>query len=218
MKHVFLAVEGQSEERFYKSVLADYLKTTHFLEVTVMPNKKNQTSRKYKGGKIQYDTCVKNINRFIRSASHCEKIVLIFDFYGLHESFLDGYKGVENTHEKLIYIKQRLCSDINHQKFYPYFQMHEFEAFLFADPREIATHYGKSNLKVELNNILKEFHYNPEEINNSKDTSPSHRIIGFFPEYEFGKTTDGVVIAKNIGINKIREMCPSFREFLQAIM
>jgi hypothetical protein len=48
----------------------------------------------------------------------------------------------------------------------------------------------------------------PEHVNNSEQTSPSKRILQVFPEYQ--KVTDGTMVAKSIGIEKMLEKCPHF--------
>lgn len=215
MKHIFLIVEGQSEEVFYKTIVAEHFKATYIFEVTIMPNKKNQTSRKYKGGTVTYDLCIKNIRRFLSNATHCEKLFLISDFYGLHPSFLENYSGKISSKEKANYIIQRIENEINNHKFSVFLQMHEFEAFLFSDPEKVVQHYQQEDTMEKLNAILSSFGDNPEDINDSVETSPSHRIKSLFPGY--GKTTDGVIIAKKIGISMIAQKCPSFQEFIKKL-
>ena len=217
MKHVFLIVEGQSEEAFYKHVLSEYFRTTHFFAVTTMPNKKNKTSREYKGGTVTYDLCIRNIRRFLNSATHCDKFFLILDYYGLHASFLDNYQGGNYSRKKVDYIINRIEKEINHQKFSVFLQVHEFEAFLFSEPKAIASHYRQEEKTLLLELILTSFSGNPEDINDSKATSPSHRLIDLFPEYAYGKTTDGVLIAQKIGVDRIAARCPSFQRFLDQL-
>lgn len=217
MKQVFLIVEGQSEEAFYKRVVADYFQATHFFTVTVMPTKKNQASRAYRGGTVTYNLCVRNIRRFLNSATHCDQFFLILDYYGLHTSFYDGYQGSSRSLERADYVIRRLEQEINHPKFSVFLQMHEFEAFLFSAPETIAAHYQQPEQIHSLKAILDSFSDNPEEINDAKVTSPAHRIAQLFPAYAHGKTTDGVIIAQKIGVDQIAEKCPSFRRFLDML-
>ena len=213
MENIFIITEGQAEEKFYKSVFADYFGPTFNFQVTCMPNKRNAYSRINKGGTISYDLCVKNINRFIKGATHCNKVFLIYDYYGLHKSFFNGYSGYDNTNKKINFIISKLENEINNPKFKFILQVHEFEAFLFSKPEEIVKHYNNLGLLKEFNSILSRHNNNPEEINDSPDTAPSKRIINIFPQYEFGKTSDGIVIAKNIGIDNIRKRCENFNNF-----
>jgi len=213
MDSIFIITEGQSEEKFYKSVFSEYFKSDYYFQVTCMPNKKNAYSRKNKGGTVSYDLCLRNIKRFLNEATHCRNVFLIYDLYGLHNSFYDGYEGTNDTDSKISFLVNRLENDVNNSKFKFILQVHEFEAYLFADPNEIVKHFNKEEKLDEFNSILASHNNNPEDINDSTETAPSKRIINIFPQYEFGKTSDGVVIAKNIGIDKIKSKCKRFDDF-----
>ena len=218
MKNIFIITEGQAEEMFYKSVFADYFKNKCYFQVTCMPNKKNAYARSRKGGTVHYDTCVKNIRRFLNGATHCDKVFLIYDLYGLDETFYEGYHGnIKNTNEKINFVVNKLETEIKDQKFKFILQVHEFEAFLFSDPEKIVNHYNKEDLLPQFLKILAAFNNQPEAINDSVETAPSKRIIAIFPQYEFGKTSDGVVIAKNIGIDTIRSKCSVFNSFCEML-
>lgn len=52
----------------------------------------------------------------------------------------------------------------------------------------------------------------PEHVNNSEQTAPSKRILQLYPEYQ--KVTDGTIIAKSIGINKMIEKCQHFADWI----
>ena len=89
-------------------------------------------------------------------------------------------------------------------------QSHEFEALLYANPSAFQT-YSKAVAEM-MEKAMLVSGGNPELINNSFDTSPSHRITQVYPEYS--KPTVGVIISKRIGINTMREACPHFNEWL----
>lgn len=213
MENVFIITEGQAEEKFYKSVFAEYFKSDYYFQVTCMPNKKNAYARKNKGGTVTYDLCVKNVKRFLNGATHCKMVFLIYDLYGIHESFYDGYEGGNNTDSKVSFLIERLERDINNSKFKFILQVHEFEAYLFSNPIEIVKHFNKEEVLGQFNAILSNHGSDPEKINDSPETAPSKRIIDIFPQYEHGKTSDGIIIAKNIGIDMIRSKCKRFDDF-----
>jgi hypothetical protein len=218
MKNIFIVTEGQAEEMFYKSVFVDYFRSTCYFQVTCMPNKRNAYSRDRKGGTVTFDVCVKNIRRFLNGATHCEKVFLIYDFYGLHASFYEGYMGKANdVSAKIDFLVNRLEGEIKDPKFKFFLQVHEFEAFLFSDPAAIVRHYNAEDKLPAFLKILSTFNNHPELINDSVATAPSKRIIDIFPQYAFGKTSDGVVIAKNIGIETIRSKCLRFETFCKML-
>lgn len=221
MANVFFIVEGQTEEQFYKNILQDYYlledgNYRHYFEVVVMPSKKNTYSRTNKGGAISYEVTLSNIRRFLRSNSHCDLILLIYDYYGLHESFKSHFTNERTLEEKISSIQGRLEADINHSKFKFRLQIHEFEAFLFSNPEILAAHFtDEVNKKIEIEQILDSFDNNPELMNDHPDTAPSKRLEKLFPGY--GKISDGIPLAGKMGIAIIRAQCGYFNQMCELI-
>ena len=56
---------------------------------------------------------------------------------------------------------------------------------------------------------------NPEVINNSRETSPSHRLERIVRGYD--KVVYGNYLAESIGLNKIRERCPRFNHWIESL-
>ena len=222
MAHIFLIVEGQSEERYYKThFAAAYAGQGHYFDVTVMPTKRGVTSRTHKGGNIGYAECVNNVRRFLRSARHCQLVALVYDYYGLHNSFGEGLalpsNQVASAPARALAIRQRLEADINDPHFHFFLQLHEFEAFLFCDPATVARHFNDPTLLPILTGVLAAFDNQPEAINNHPATAPSKRLTAALAPRYYGKTTDGVAIAGAIGVARIRAQCPSFEVFCQRL-
>lgn len=221
MANVFLIVEGSTEEQFYKKTLQEeYIKEDgtykHFISVTQMPSKKNTTSREKKGGRVSFDTAVTNVRRFIRSNGHCALILLILDYYGLDTTFSDHLTQDHRTlDQKVQAIQERLEQEIDHAKFRFRLQVHEFEAYLFSDAGKIAGHFGDPEVQEQLEYILAGFNDDPEAINNDVKTAPSKRLDELFPD--FGKTTDGILLAEKIGVQQIRQKCRRFNEMCKLI-
>lgn len=222
MAHVFLIVEGQSEELFYKThFAAAYAGQGHYFQVTVMPSKRGATSRNHKGGSISYGECVHNVRRYLRTAGHCQLVALVYDYYGLHPSFTEGL--VLTSGERIAAdmraaaMRQRLEVEIDDPRFCFFLQMHEFEAYLFSSPDAVARHFADPALGHALTNILVAFDNQPEAINHHPDTAPSKRLMAALHPRYYGKTTDGVAIAGVIGLAGIRMRCPSFNAFCQRL-
>ena len=222
MAHVFLIVEGQSEERYYKThFAAAYAAHGVYFDVTVMPSKRGVTSRTHKGGAISYDECLNNVRRFLRTAGHCQLVALVYDYYGLHPSFLQGLAlptgRIITAEEMAATIRQRLEGEINDPRFHFFLQMHEFEAYLFSDPAAVARHFADPALLPVLHQVLAGFNDQPEAINNDPATAPSKRLMAALQPRYYGKTTDGVAIAGAIGVAGIRARCPGFDAFCQRL-
>jgi hypothetical protein len=60
-------------------------------------------------------------------------------------------------------------------------------------------------------------HGEPEAVNNNPETAPSKRLDAWSHNGKFPKTTTGVTIARQIGIPKIRTICPIFDNWLTII-
>lgn len=221
MANVFFIVEGQTEEQFYKNILQEYYlledgSYRHYFEVVVMPSKKNTYSRTNKGGAVSYNVTITNIHRFLDSTSHCDLILLIYDYYGLHESFKLHLAAERTLEEKVRSIQERLEADVNHPKFKFRLQVHEFEAFLFSSPELLTERFAhQSNKKAEIEQILQSVGNNPELINDHPETAPSKRLEKLFPGY--GKISDGIPLAEKIGIHQIREKCNFFNSMCELI-
>ena len=122
-------------------------------------------------------------------------------------------QAISDPYAKIAALERAISSDINHPRFIPYIQLHEFETFLLVNPDKLITMYPErqthiTKLKTEIRNI------NPEEINESNETAPSKRIIKHIPAYASQKAQVGPLVAEEIGLDLLREKCPHFDEWL----
>lgn len=221
MANIFLIVEGATEELFYKNTLQDYFinpdgSYRHYIEAVQMPSKKNIYSREKKGGRISYHTCVDNVRRFLYQASHVDRVMLIFDYYGLDVTFKNHLTTTQTSlDDKVEAIQQRLEIEINNPRFRFRLQVHEFEAFLFSKPEAIAEHFAQPASLEAIGQILSQFGNDPEMINDDPKMAPSKRLDALFGK--FGKTTDGLIIAQKIGVANIRKKCRRFDQMCKEI-
>ena len=106
-----------------------------------------------------------------------------------------------------------ISANINHNRFIPYVQLHEFETFLMVDPDRLLELFV--DRRTGINKLKGEIEGNqPELINDSPRTAPSKRIIKFIPEYKGLKSSAGPLIAEDIGLTRLREACPHFNEWV----
>jgi hypothetical protein len=214
MANIFIIVEGQTEEQFYKRLVQNEFRNEdgsyrHYFQVVVMPSKRNVYSRQNKGGAFSFDVCLNNIHRFLRQASHCDLVLLTLDYYGLHDSFKQFLPSQPSALEdKILAVQGRLEDEIGSQRFKFRLQVHEFEAYLFSNPATVVSHFQEPMKLPILQEILSKFGNNPELINDDPATAPSKRLGAIFPN--FGKTTDGIAIAEKTGIPHIRQRCAWF--------
>lgn len=117
-----------------------------------------------------------------------------------------GRQQIEEKILELVEVKLR-------HKVLPYVQQCEFEGLLFSQPSALKV--INSSLEDWANTILSKFNNNPEEINDCYDTCPSRRLKRQYPDYK--KTIEGNIVAKEIGIPKMKEMCSNFRNWVEQL-
>jgi hypothetical protein len=213
MRRVYIICEGQTEENFIKEVLAPYFDPKIVAIQPLLVDKK--------GGALSYDR-VKDFILKLAKADSTAYITTMFDYYALDTNFPghNQLNAIPDIYKKVKHLEEKFKDDINsifsNNRFFPYIQLHEFESLLFSDINEIVKADPEWNKKAALISSLSEIvndYPNPEEINNSPDTSPSHRLIKILNLPKYRKVLHGTAIAKNIGIENIRQKCKHFGEW-----
>lgn len=232
MKIVNIIVEGETERRFIDHVLAPSLNTEYFRLKTKIIGKTGQ-----EGGAVTYSRVKEDVNNLLKQ-DRDSHITTFFDFYGIDEKF-PGYDDVQaairtgrtvlaSDKAKMLEtaLKQKLKDDdIDNgidNRFFPHIQVHEFEALLFSDAqalyKTLSEHIERPAVNQrQIERIISEFNGNPEEINDNPNTAPSKRIYGRTSTSKREKVIVGKEAAQSIGIQKIREKCPHFHEWLRLL-
>lgn len=99
------------------------------------------------------------------------------------------------------------------ERFIPYLSIHKFESLLFSDSAILAAELRIPERKVL--DVLTEFG-DPEKINDDPAKAPSKRLDAW-SENRFLKISQGIAIAENIGISRMREKCRIFDSWLKRI-
>ncbi len=221
--YLHILCEGQCEAQFVKKYLSVFLKkyNTDVNYSIITTN----FDKKVKGGNTDYKKIKSEIINLLKDPNMV--LTTFIDFYKLPNNF-PQYQDCKKSNE-IYHIKKCLensffeninnatsSSHINSNRFIPYIQLHEFETLLFADIDNLTTHFGKSKIdKDKMRRILKNKDNNPELINNNYP--PSKIISELITEYPSAKLLISGILLKNINIEKIKETCPSFNEWLQKI-
>ena len=111
-------------------------------------------------------------------------------------------------------IAQELQMKAEDLPFFAYLALHEFEALLFSDPKKLASVTGGTLDEQQYAKIIEDCGC-CEAINDRPETAPSKHILRIAPHYK--KTTDGIIAAKDIGLETMREKCPHFNDWLTRI-
>ena len=152
------------------------------------------------------------------------RFTTMFDLYGLPNDF-PGYKFAQTCNDpyaKVDGLEKEMCEDIRQttsdDRFIPYIQLHEYEALLFSDIRQLGSEFLKRDREIEqLVQSVRQI-ASPELINDDPQKAPSKRIIDFIPEYDGRKASSGPRIAGRIGIDSLRQKCPHFDAWVSKLL
>jgi Domain of unknown function (DUF4276) len=221
--NLFIYVEGQEEEMFVNRVLRGHL---HPFGVVVQKPVLAATSFRLGddslaevtvGGVTNYDAIREDIvNQFATGdIAASDVLTTLIDLYALPVNF-PGCKEAIAQHlagsQKALLIEQAWKTDVGHPNFFPYIQVHEFEALILTRPSALRAFYPEHAADIEqLRAECAPFH-TPEDINEEKSTSPSHRILAHIPTY---RKIDGFRHLQEIGVSELKAHCPRFKTWIE---
>lgn len=190
-----ISVEGQTEEDFLKSVLADHLRMKEVETTPIVLDR---------GGNVRGEPLAEEMVALRQSF---DAVTSLVDFYGFRD------KGSRTVEE----LEELLARKIRHKTsgpkaVIPYVQKHEFEGLLFSDVTAFENVVRISNRSIERLKEVRSQFPTPEDINDNPATAPSRRIASAIPNYR--KRLHGLQVAKKMGLEKIRVGCPRFDEWV----
>lgn len=203
---VCIVCEGATEVEFVKLCL-----TPHLLkyDVNAYPTILQAASGRHRGGRVT----VERLAHFISHEYHAtNRLTTLVDFYGFQGA---GDRTRQELEKDILAAAEELTTGFDPRFIRPYVQMHEFEGLLFSDVEkfQFVLDGWDSEVRNTLIDIRSQFS-TPEDINNSRDTAPSKRILKAFPEGSYNKTEHGPLIAEAIGLTMIRDQCPQFNDWM----
>jgi len=213
-----IITEGQTEEYFVKNILSPHLSPLSIFPVARNILTSKHKHRYYRGGLISYNKAKNDIISWIKEDNNPDaRFSTMFDLYALPTDFPGYEKAIQagDPYEKVKILEAAFYNDINERRFIPYIQLHEFEALIFSNPKELSIAYFEREKEImKLEEIANQFN-NPELINENPKTAPSKRIIELIPEYD--KVNIGPDIAGIIGIEFLKEKCLHFRNWIEKL-
>jgi hypothetical protein len=216
-------VEGQTEETFVNNTLAPHLATFGVVcdaRCVEFSRRRRHVSR---GGLLQYAKLRDDLQRWMREDDNPDAwFTTMFDLYGLAalDDEFPGYQASSNCgdpHRRVEILEQALRDDLDHHRFVPYVQLHEYEALLFADPTKLDWQFINHERAIPNLVRVRESFPSPEHIDEGQETAPSKRIIREIPEYEHQKVSAGPIVAEKIGLNVLRRECRHFGAWLRLL-
>jgi hypothetical protein len=215
--------EGQTEELFAKQVLKDYLKDFGIVvKTTILITNKKKNIR---GGMLNYQQAKNDLDLLIKQ--HAKKthethyFTTMFDFYALPNDF-PGYEDAHksaNCYLTINKIEENFSNDVNHHKFIPYIQLHEFEALVFCGLDNLLEDYPDMGKQINnLKKILTCYNDNSELIDNNPSTAPSKRIIKEFElKHHYDKVKSGTFVTDKVGILALKDKCRHFKDWIDKL-
>ena len=210
-KRLYIVVEGQTEEEFVKDLMAPYFQDHGIYLYPMIVH----TSRGHKGGFVNYTHLKNDINKLLKSQGDDVVVTTFVDFFRCPElPGVTDWGKLTNHYERVTQMEHAIGQDINDWRFYPYIQLHEFEAVLYSSGKGF-TKYFDNEQAQQLQGIVDSYD-NPEDINSSPEGAPSKRLLRIFPEYD--KVIFGNIIALEIGMTTILEKCHRFRAWTELLI
>jgi len=211
---VIAIVEGRTEQIFIERILAPYIGHKNIGMRATQVSKPGQ-----KGGDVRFSRVRRDLENHLKQRADTY-VTTFIDYYGTKE-----WPGLDLVPPNAL--PAQIAGTINEatrtqvvslfpgrqaeRRFIPFVAVHKFEALLFSDAGILAGQLGidESNVATVISACG-----SPEKINNNPLTAPSKRLDAWSANGKFLKTTMGIAIAQEIGIDKIRNACPLFDAWL----
>lgn len=221
MSEIVVLVEGETEQDFVASTLAAHFGARGTSIWPILPGRHGSA-----GGVKRWAVAEQDIVRLLKSGRTC---TTMFDYYRLPANWpgrtaaSQGPVAARATTVEAA-LHAQICavmgSRFNPRLFIPYVQLHEFEALLFAEPKELAYSLQsiawrrEEELAMAFQTIRDEVG-DPEAIDDGFDTCPSRRIQRVVAGYR--KRAFGPLIAERIGIERLRAACAHFSDWIRRL-
>jgi hypothetical protein len=213
MKRVLILVEGQTEERFVKDVLASVLAPRDiFLTPTLLVTKRVKDGPSFKGGVTHFAKFENDLRRLLTD-THAF-VTTMLDYYALPQDFPGMATRPHGASARLRarHVEEAVDAHFGRPaRLRTFLALHEFEAWLFADDESLPAVMNRPDRQPAFAAIKAGFD-SPETINDGPLTAPSKRLEVLFPGYR--KRLHGPTAAARIGVDEIRATCPHFANWL----
>jgi hypothetical protein len=217
MIRLHAVVEGQAEETFVRDVLAPELgERSVFVDSrSVMTGRHRGVT--YRGGIAKYQKLKTDLTLWMKQDQQPDAwFTTMFDLYGMPHDF-PGYgdcAGQSDPVRKVECFEDRLLADLAHRRFIPYVQLHEFEALIFSDPRQLDGWFPGDPAAIQQLVAIRNEFPTPEHINDRPELAPSKRLKALL---DYRKVVAGPPILKQIGLATLRLQCPHFNRWIERI-
>lgn len=214
-KRALVLVEGQTEERFVKDILAPaFWPRGLYLIPTILVTKRVKDGPNFKGGVTRFARFENDLRKLMSSGGAV--VTTMLDYYRLPVDFPGMNTRPPGTpRQRVEHVEQAISAYFGSPgNFVPFLALHEYEAWLFASPDALPGVMNDAAKQADIE-VIRESVNTPEEINDDPECAPSKRILKLFPSYR--KVAHGPMAAGRIGLERIRTECPHFDQWLAAL-
>ncbi|MGL4767828.1 MAG: DUF4276 family protein [Formosimonas sp.] len=219
MIEVYVIVEGHTEERFVKDLIAPAFR---HLSVFLKPLLMN-TSSSQKGGAVTLDRLKYHLHRLMKQHPHAY-FTTFLDLYALDTDFPKFRESLSLDIFQRVQALQTALDDLittaftcRPERFFSHIQPYEFEGLLFSDVSSlVCTEEAWQKQEVALLDVRNSV-ATPEHINDGFETKPSKRLEKILQNPKYHKTRHGPLIARNITLSKIEQECSHFRSWMNRL-
>lgn len=222
MVRLYLFAEGPTEQTFADNLLKPHLAQQGVLmHPPVLIAHAKKKGKIHRGGGRKYLPMKNDIRRFLAQEKGADVFfTTMIDLYAIHADF-PGREAAENLRHipqnQVELLEQHFAEDVGDPRFIPYIQLHEYEAYLFADPIQFEFFYDHHANQIAALKAIADGYVTPELIDDGQHSAPSKRIIAQLPDYEDAKSAVGPQVAELIGLDVIRNKCPHFCAWLSRL-
>lgn len=213
-------VEGQTEETFVNRVLKPYLaQRSVWCKARSVATGRRRGFR-YRGGLNSYQQAKNDIILWMKEDQNADAFfTTMFDLYALPTDFpsYENARKISDPRKRVAALEGAMNQDIQHPRFIPHIQLHEFEALLLADPQKLDCKYLDHDTAIQNLIQMASTFSSPELIDDGYETAPSKRIIHEIPEYEGMKASAGPLVSEKIGLRVLRGRCQHFGNWLDRL-
>ncbi len=223
MIRLHVVVEGQTEETFVNRILREPLAALGVYAYVRCVETSRTAVKVYRGGARKYSKIRNDLLRWMHQEQNNQeaRFTTMIDLYRIPSDFpgRQNSKGLTDPAARVRALEEAFAIDIDHPRFVPYIQLHEFEALLLSDPAKFSGFCADPRFREPIGrlcNVVAQFP-SPEMINDGMETSPSKRIGKEITSYVKQKPVAALRIAADIGLATMRDKCSRFDAWMRRL-
>lgn len=215
MRRLLVLVEGQTEETFVRDVLDPHLWNFGVAAIaTILKTKRVKSGGTFRGGVTSSMQVMDDLRRLLADTD-AVAVTSVVDYYGLPADFPGmNTRPLGHPRTRVAHVEQAWSAMVDDVRFVPHLVLHEYEAWVYADPPACAWIFEDPALPATLVTI-RDRAGEPEMINERPNQTPARQLSRAYRGYR--KPLHGPMAVAAIGLATVRSMCPHAAAWLDHI-